>query len=618
MTADAVFERFDIEFDAGNDPVFHGGELITGSLKVNLKQQVTIKAIRLQFKGRASWLGDTAKGAEVEKVYFDKDFVLLERPPGHPEPGHFPWIANFTYSLPFECPLPKGCPTSYEGPQAFIRYFARATFQTDEVDSKQYMVKKGFTIVSPPELHQLLPPQSDPVSVKETVTFGGCCCRGKVTAEVSLPKTTYAPGENVIGNFTVDNRYSRSILDQVEVRLVDRVNRASTDIEHSGKPVVNHRAILQKKLETNDVIKSKQTVTREDVTFLTIPPVCPSTGDPITAQSSPENVPFIRDGKASAILESPSTATLKFRKQPFVKINYAIQVSLGNRVLIEVPITIHPIPIYASGIEFRPFAAGAQPIGESDETDKKLVNGPFKFEPLYPTYVVAPPPPPKPIKIQDEVEVKTQDEVAPIPNGNVELTRKLEISELPDGDHAILTKEEIFIVREVDHRIEKVPELEHHPIEKQPELRRESPPEIEHEHQPEAELEEQPIEEHQPEPQPEPSIVISRAPEVDENEEESGSVVIHEENGHHELNGDHEPHVEREVQDYDLANGHVHTVTETIEDGPIKTQKKVETYEYTDENGVHVEVTHRTEETTHISSTDGITIENGGTPQTAE
>lgn len=67
MTIEEVFDRFDIEFDAGAEPVFHGGELITGALKVQLKKKITIKVIRLQFKGRACWLGDSSK-FEVEKV----------------------------------------------------------------------------------------------------------------------------------------------------------------------------------------------------------------------------------------------------------------------------------------------------------------------------------------------------------------------------------------------------------------------------------------------------------------------------------------------------------------------------------------------------------------------
>uniref|UniRef100_A0A914MHD8 Arrestin-like N-terminal domain-containing protein n=1 Tax=Meloidogyne incognita TaxID=6306 RepID=A0A914MHD8_MELIC len=54
--ADSLFERFEVEFDAGTHPVFHGGELITGSLKIQLKKEVTINAIRIQFRGRAVYL----------------------------------------------------------------------------------------------------------------------------------------------------------------------------------------------------------------------------------------------------------------------------------------------------------------------------------------------------------------------------------------------------------------------------------------------------------------------------------------------------------------------------------------------------------------------------------
>ena len=66
-----------------------------------------INAIKLQMKGRAVWVNDPMKKDDIEKVLFDNDFTLLERPPGKLEPGHFTWVDNFTYSLPFECPLPK-------------------------------------------------------------------------------------------------------------------------------------------------------------------------------------------------------------------------------------------------------------------------------------------------------------------------------------------------------------------------------------------------------------------------------------------------------------------------------------------------------------------------------
>jgi hypothetical protein len=225
--ADAVFSRFEIEFDHVKPIaplVFNGGELLTGHLRIQLKQPLTIHAIKLQFKGRACWLNETSKSGEVEKVYFDRDLVLLERPPGR-QPGDFPWLADHLYSLPFECPLPKGCPTSYEGPHAFIRYFARATVEEGDGKSKSkaaYVVKKPFTIVALVET-PVNPEALRPIAASEATTFGGCCCRGKLTAEIGLPKSLYYPGETVHGTLKIDNRHPRHVIDQIEVRLIDQV-----------------------------------------------------------------------------------------------------------------------------------------------------------------------------------------------------------------------------------------------------------------------------------------------------------------------------------------------------------------------------------------------------------
>lgn len=67
--ATSIFRCFELELDAGKNPIFHGGELITGTLKVELKRPMTIEVIKLQFKGRAACTNnDSTKGAEIEKV----------------------------------------------------------------------------------------------------------------------------------------------------------------------------------------------------------------------------------------------------------------------------------------------------------------------------------------------------------------------------------------------------------------------------------------------------------------------------------------------------------------------------------------------------------------------
>lgn len=62
----------------------------------------------------------------IFQIYFDIKLILLERPPGQPEPGPFLWKENFLYTLPFEFYLPIGLPTTYESLNGYIRYLAIA------------------------------------------------------------------------------------------------------------------------------------------------------------------------------------------------------------------------------------------------------------------------------------------------------------------------------------------------------------------------------------------------------------------------------------------------------------------------------------------------------------
>ncbi|KAL3989790.1 Arrestin (or S-antigen) N-terminal domain family protein [Acanthocheilonema viteae] len=393
-SADDVFRQFEIELDAGREPIFHGDELITGKLRIELKRSMTIQAIKLQFKGRAAYIKrDSSKGAEIEKVYFDRDFTLLERPPGRPEPGHFPWIADFLYCLPFECLLPLGCPTSYESPHGFIRYFIRATvIEEAGTDSREYIAKKPISVIAPVESFMELAAQ--PIGASETVSFGGCCCRGKLIAEVRLPKSTYAPGETVIGSIKIDNRHPRHIVDQMELRLVDRVQC----VDSKNNSTLPNRTLLIRRLEKHDAVKSKSLLQKDEVFFLQIPALAPTIGiklhkSSVTNNTATTDIDFTMTPdhqpvpNSTALLvkfqESPNSVTLRFRKKPFLRVEYAIQLSLGDYLLLELPITILPLPCRGNNISYQPFVGGAQPIPESDESGKFIYGDGFMFTPQY-------------------------------------------------------------------------------------------------------------------------------------------------------------------------------------------------------------------------------------------
>ncbi|CAI4229307.1 unnamed protein product [Auanema sp. JU1783] len=375
---DSVISKFEIQLDAGPEPIFKGGEVITGKLQIELSRPIVINAVKLQMKGRSVWLNDPMKKDDIEKVLFDNDMTLLERPPGKLEPGHFTWIGNFTYSLPFECPLPKGCPTSYEGPYAYIRYFIRASLVHEEDNGQvhEYYVKQAFSIVSPSDGYLVI---GESQSVKDSATFGSCCCKGKLNAELNLPKTGYLPGEAVYGSLKIGNKYPKDILNHMEVRLVDRVRRIGAAEIAAASP---WRTLLYRRLEEeeNTPKNRKEGIQKENLQLLTIPSVCPTTKGDFDSVTN-EVHQLIPNGR---LLESPSTATLRFRKQPFLKIEYAIQLTLGVFLLLEVPIDIGEHSTKDHDIKLQHFVAGAQTVEERDESGKIAINGPFTYTPVYP------------------------------------------------------------------------------------------------------------------------------------------------------------------------------------------------------------------------------------------
>ena len=142
---------------------------LSGMVYITLHQETHVRAIKLLVRGKAQWAGKkTDKEMAVERVYFNRDIILLERPPGQLEPGNFLWKANHLYELPWECPLPRSSPNSYEGVGghvrcvivlsvpyllcSFFRYTCRLTFITEK-DGHAYGIKRPICVLAPPPLN---------------------------------------------------------------------------------------------------------------------------------------------------------------------------------------------------------------------------------------------------------------------------------------------------------------------------------------------------------------------------------------------------------------------------------------------------------------------------------
>uniref|UniRef100_A0A183BWF3 Arrestin_C domain-containing protein n=1 Tax=Globodera pallida TaxID=36090 RepID=A0A183BWF3_GLOPA len=427
--------------------VFHGGKLISGQLKIKLKNEIILNAIHLQFKGKALWIGAAKKADKKGQTG--------------------------------KCPLPVGCENSYESAEAHIRFFARAILKTEK--REKFIVKKAFSIVSPPDLHHLVPPHSEPITRKETVRFGGCCCRNKISAEVELAKSAFAPGEDIVGAFYIDSRTARNAVDHIEVRLLDGAERiqpeqpeqlaknadnavpeANDEKESEGgerkkKSAKNkkqskttprastkaseavtslcHRVVAGRKLDAKSLLAAESEkhgrrrpvrVGMRNVVFIRVPAVIPTIQSEVddqqpfvTNKQQDDEVQQEGEQRFSKLLESPSTATIRARKVPFIGVKYALQIALGTHILMEIPIKVHPIPIYAKDIAFRPFAGGAQPIAESDEAN--LRGGPFTFTPQYPIYLESALQPEPSETSKEVIKAQTESQLLPAaeqsPNG---------------------------------------------------------------------------------------------------------------------------------------------------------------------------------------------------------
>ncbi|CAJ0566010.1 unnamed protein product, partial [Mesorhabditis spiculigera] len=430
--SDSVLEVLEIELADGPSPVYRGGEVIKGKIHIRLRKQITVFAVRLQIKGRAAFLNDSKKKADIEKVYFDNDMALLERPPGKADPHHFTWIANYDYHLPFEMPLPKGCPTSFEGPHGFIRYFIKASLvEEDGAQMREYFVKNAFTIVSPSDGHIV---RGQAAHVADQATYGGCCCRGKISASLDLSRTGYLPGEVVYGHLKLNTKKPKEFLGQMEVRLVDRVLRVGGDDPHASP----YRTLDYRKLEEQVVPKGAKGF-EGDLYLITIPPVPPTTKgdfDNITED--------MNKSPTKGLFESPSTATLRFRKIPFLRVEYAIQVTLGHSIFLEIPIEIGELKTADEATILRPFIAGPQPIGEIDEENKIPSTAPP--QPTTPTVRIQ-----EPIPEETHRETLREMEAEPgatttviqetsHPNENTVVQTTVVRTELPDGSNRTATQ----------------------------------------------------------------------------------------------------------------------------------------------------------------------------------
>lgn len=211
-------------------PIFYPGESISGKLSFQVKERLKVSHVGLVAIGDAycQWENDSKPkktkknktapstgnyGYElfykfehvfVSKKKDDKEFYL--------EPGD--------YSHDFRIFLPPVLPSSYENPNARIRYEFIGTIQLDGEPSLH--TNKTITVISHLDLNQIAG-VGQPSVTSQSENVGYCCRSDQLDVTLATRKSGFVPGEMILVDITVDNHQSARAIKAPVINFVESV-----------------------------------------------------------------------------------------------------------------------------------------------------------------------------------------------------------------------------------------------------------------------------------------------------------------------------------------------------------------------------------------------------------
>ncbi|XP_037942666.1 arrestin domain-containing protein 1-like [Teleopsis dalmanni] len=262
------------------------------------------------------------------------------------------------YIFPFQATIPPNAPTSFNGSSGQIQH--EVTLTIDRSMRYDNTFKQAYTVISPYDLN-LNPNNSQPLHKIEEKTFcWGLCCgtKGPMVMTVNVPYSAYAPGQKIRFNIVLDNQSDVNCSD-VKVRLMKKV------VYTSRTPEVKTQETEIKVADNHcgEVVKLNKAEFNE---FLQIPATTPT---------SLESCTIIK-----------VSYTLKFIAKVF---------RLLGDLVIEFPLAIGTVPLYASTVEPGPITAQPSagpvykplppPTFEEDVRSEQFESNTYK--PRYPVFL---------------------------------------------------------------------------------------------------------------------------------------------------------------------------------------------------------------------------------------
>lgn len=215
--------------------VYQAGSVLTGNVIVDLKEPMKMRAIRVRFYGGANvhWSETETTGPVrnpittthfygAKEVYFDIT-VAVFGDGGGDHPIHP--AGRYQYPVQFQLPL-KLLPSSFEGAWGQVRYWLRGII--DKPWQFDHHCKRAFTVLSILDLNiqpNILEMQRGQA---EKMLCCLCCASGPITAQFSIDRRGYVPGEFLVVNGEVINNSRRRMCSsKVEIKMITRFHATS-------------------------------------------------------------------------------------------------------------------------------------------------------------------------------------------------------------------------------------------------------------------------------------------------------------------------------------------------------------------------------------------------------
>ncbi|CAK1580794.1 unnamed protein product [Parnassius mnemosyne] len=179
---------------------YYAGQTIYGKLVFQQDKVKTFRGIYVKVKGfcKVHWTTSHTrregnrnvtyhKTHESHEEYFRRKVYLLGSEDGeyHLQPGK--------HELPFDCPIPANCPSSFEGSFGHVRYEIKIV--VDRAFKLDQEKKMSIRVIAPLDLN-VEPYCKEPMQFDIEDTYCCCCMRyGSSETVVKLPVSGYCPGQ---------------------------------------------------------------------------------------------------------------------------------------------------------------------------------------------------------------------------------------------------------------------------------------------------------------------------------------------------------------------------------------------------------------------------------------